>query len=645
MLPNKTVKMTHPTAAASPSSLSVAVRDAIRRRLLALAAPLLMPALAAAQAPGSIDPDTFDLAISGGQEKVFSLAVQPDGAVLVGGPYQTIDGANNQGSLARLESGGGFDDSFSASVNGLVTAVAVLPDGKILIAGNFDTVNGTLARRLARLQANGDLDTSFDAGLTNEAGWIYALAVQPDGRILVGGDFTVIGTGARRNLARLLPDGMADPSFDTSASATVYSIALQEDGKILVGGDFANVQPAGDDEATNRNHLARLHPDGTVDEGFDPNPNSTTLAIAPQPDGKIVVGGSFNELQPSGAPGPIGRSRLARLLPDGQIDADFDPNPVWEGFVHLTSVDTIALQTDGSILFGGTFTRLQPPGDPAPTTRNRIARLLPDGSIDAAFDPNADGRVIAVALRGDGKILAGGEFGNLQPNGAPGATPRGRFARLLNGAVEQEIDAPNSTRATWTRGGASPEVSAVFFELSEDDGDTWTPLGLARRLGSSPDWELRGLSLPSAGILRATGRTTGGQYNGSSGLVSFEATYALAPARLSATRPRPFPTTPVGRRSRPQTIRLTNTGGLPVTGLTVRIAGPHRRDFLATRPAPALLQPEGSSVSRVTFRPGGTRARVAQAIYRGRGGTARVPLRGRGRRSSGTRRTGAAAER
>ena len=132
-------------------------------------------------------------------------------------------------------------DGFDPNANGAVRVVVVQPDGKILIGGDFTTLspNGGAAvtrNRIARLNPDGTLDTAFNP---NANGTVYAIAVQADGKILVGGAFTQrIGGQTRNRIARLdATTGLAD-SFDPNANSTVYSIAVQADGKILVGGDF-----------------------------------------------------------------------------------------------------------------------------------------------------------------------------------------------------------------------------------------------------------------------------------------------------------------------------------------------------------------------------------------------------------------------
>src|SRR5258706_145144 len=155
-------------------------------------------------------------------------------------------------------------------------------------------------------------------------------------------------------------------------------------------------------------------------DGFNPNADSSVYSIAVQADGKILIGGGFTALAPNGG-GTVTRNHIARLNPDGTLDASFDPNA--NSFVF-----SIAVQDDGKILIGGFFTALSQNGG-GPVERHSIPRLNPDGTPDASFDPNADSCVYSIAVQADGKILIGGGFNGLSPNGGA-AVPRNRIARL-----------------------------------------------------------------------------------------------------------------------------------------------------------------------------------------------------------------------
>src|SRR5439155_21620324 len=121
-----------------------------------------------------------------------------------------------------------------SGVDGRVNAIAVQPDGKVVIGGGFSTVKGGLRTSIARLNADGSLDNSFDPG-SGANGGVNAVALQPDGRLIIAGGFTTVNGIARKFVARLNADGSVDSSFDPGAvSAGVSSMALQPDGKQLV---------------------------------------------------------------------------------------------------------------------------------------------------------------------------------------------------------------------------------------------------------------------------------------------------------------------------------------------------------------------------------------------------------------------------
>src|SRR5439155_1363260 len=169
-------------------------------------------------------------------------------------------------------------DGFDPNANGVVRVVVVQPDGKILIGGDFTTLspNGGVAvtrNQIARLNPDGTLDTAFNP---NANGPILSIAVQADGKILAGGFFTTIGGQPRNNIARLDPTtGLAD-SFNPNASTFVRSIAVQADGKILAGGDFTSIggQP--------RISIARLDATTGLADSFNPNATGFVNSIVVQ---------------------------------------------------------------------------------------------------------------------------------------------------------------------------------------------------------------------------------------------------------------------------------------------------------------------------------------------------------------------------
>ena len=237
----------------------------------------------------------------------------------------------------------------------------------------------------------------------NLNGVAYAVLIQDDGKILIGGAFTSVrpdGGAAigRHNLVRYLPDGTLDSRFDPNFNGTVTALALQPDGRIVVGGRFSTVDPNRTGNPVVRNGMARLNADGTLDAGFDPNPGATQIpqvyAIVVQSDGKIVFGGDFNQLQPAGTSSPVARNHLARVDAGGSVDSGFAPNP-------NNIVYSLGLQADGRLIVGGGFTQIQPDGGSEVTSTSRIARFNADGSLDSSFNIMADDRVMCMLFQAD----------------------------------------------------------------------------------------------------------------------------------------------------------------------------------------------------------------------------------------------------
>jgi uncharacterized delta-60 repeat protein len=195
----------------------------------------------------------------------------------------------------------------------------VQADGKILAAGQFTTLapNGgaTVTRNnIARLETDGRLDQTLDLSTVGTQAQVPATAVQPDGKILIGGSFTTVLGAARNNIARLNPDGTLDTAFDPNANDLVDEIAVQADGKILAGGQFNTIG------GQHRNNIARLDATTGLADSFDPNANLYVFAIAVQADGKILAGGAFTSI------GGQTRNGIARLDPTTGLADSFDPN-------------------------------------------------------------------------------------------------------------------------------------------------------------------------------------------------------------------------------------------------------------------------------------------------------------------------------
>jgi len=304
--------------------------------------------------PGeNLDPDGFG---------VLNALARGDGRLLVWGNFSRLSAEARHG-LALLTRDGAVDPAFRPPElwlghrqfeelgrywpNAGVFRVKLQPDGKLVLAGAFSRVNGQPRYSLLRLHPDGSVDESFGRELRFD-GLVRDLVIQPDGRIVVGGAFEHINGRRRPFIARLLPDGTPDDSFQPNGGPTsgwtviILALDLQPDGRILMGGYFEKV------DGQPMLNLARLNPDGTFDRTFKLRHGASGPVgrIWQQPDGRIVVSGYFDTI------GGRGSRRLARLLADGTPDPGFrPPQPNAEVF-------NIAMLPDGRLLVNGLFTTI-----------------------------------------------------------------------------------------------------------------------------------------------------------------------------------------------------------------------------------------------------------------------------------------------
>ncbi len=305
---------------------------------------------------------------------VNTLCLQPDGKLIVAGNFTSYQGVSANG-IIRLNEDGTVDATFDPGTgfNGLPVTAALQPDGKIIIVGQFGQYNGASAYNIIRLNSDGSVDASFVSGqgFLNMAWSTIALdaVVQPDGKILIGGNFDVYNGTPVNNVIRLNSNGTIDNGFisGTGIDGAVRCITLQPDGKIFLGGEFFHYN------SIVANSLVLLHNDGTIDANFNVGTGidaatETISAVTLQTDGKIVVGGRFGQF--NGIP----KQGVIRLNQDGSDDPTFN---VGFGFDELVSC--INIQSDCKLLVSGDYQNYNN------NTVNRIVRLLSDMPVSNVF--------------------------------------------------------------------------------------------------------------------------------------------------------------------------------------------------------------------------------------------------------------------
>jgi len=359
--------------------------------------------------------------IGSGNDDGRSLAIQPDGKILLGGT------CSRDFCIARFDSNGTLDTSFGTGGkviqfigpdSDIGNSLAIQPDGKILLGGYCFRNVSSYDFCIARFNSNGTLNTSFgDSGIIIQpigSGWDlgFSLGIQPDGKILLGGHVDR-GISWDFSIARFNSDGTLDTSFGDSGKVIrrigsslgyVHSLAIQPDRKILLGG-YCRI--SGNSDFC----IARFNSDGTLDNSFG-SPNGYIIqpigssddygqSLAIQPNGKILLGGRCSN-------GSNFDFCIARFNPNGTLDTTFGTGG--KVIQDIGSSDdngqSLAIQPDGKILLGGICSN-------GSNDDFCIARFNSDGSLDTTFGNG--GKVIqyigagfSLAIQPDGKILLGG---------------------------------------------------------------------------------------------------------------------------------------------------------------------------------------------------------------------------------------------
>lgn len=345
---------------------------------------------------------------TGFDNAVLNMATQSDGKLLLLGTFTSYNNITAS-RIISLNTDGTIDSGtpsfiWGSGFDAQASTAAVQTDGKIVIGGFFSKYRTSTAARIVRVNTTGATDTTFvtGAGFAGTNANIAALAIQSDGKIIAGGQFSTYSGASYNNIIRLNTNGSIDSSFVIGTGFTVNTlvnaITIQTgDSKILLGGTFTTYS------GSSSNKLIRLNTNGSKDStfnigsGFNVLPTNTAVnSIVVQPNGKILVGGTFTTFTGST------NNRLIRLNSDGSKDSTFN---VGTGFNN--PVVTITLQSDGKMLITGTFTSFNG------TAVNQIIKLNSDGSRDITFVPgtgiNSIGSSVnAVKLQSDGKFILGG---------------------------------------------------------------------------------------------------------------------------------------------------------------------------------------------------------------------------------------------
>ena len=373
---------------------------------------------------GTLSPGFNAGTLIGANNRVNSLVVQQDGKSIIVGQFTAYNGlAANR--IARVNMDGSNDESFliGSGANNSILASKMQSDGKIILGGSFTNFNEMMSNRIVRLNSDGSIDTNFNVGSGANA-TISAIEIQHDGKIMIAGQFTAINEVERNGIARLNQDGSVDGSFDPGLGAIgITNIAMEAEGKILIGGSFTiyNGVPCG--------KLVRINTNGTLDNSFAlgsgaSEENAIINTIIVQLDGKILIGGRFTTFNETN------QNRLFRLNSDGSFDNSFNI-----GNGANNTIQTMILQPDGKLIIAGSFTNFN--GNQS----RRIARINTDGTLDTAFNAgNGANGILTLGLQPDGKLILGGTFTSFND------INRNSIARIFNEIpLEISDDSCNTT--------------------------------------------------------------------------------------------------------------------------------------------------------------------------------------------------------
>lgn len=345
---------------------------------------------------GSID-KSFNVG-SGLNAPAFKIIIQTDGKILIAGSFTSYNGVSRN-RIARINSNGSLDTTFKTGTgfNNYVRTIALLNNGKIMAGGMFNSYNGTTAVRIARLKSDGTYDAGFvsGTGFQNEVSTILPIA---NGKLVIMGHFGSYKSTFITRIVQVDSIGNIDNSFNPGAGfdAGVYTGLIQADGKIIAAGAFINFNNK------SYNRICRLNKNGSIDTTYKP-PLEYVIgdfiySVSLESSGQIMIGGNFSCYNNN----KNILNHIARLNTDGSLEKDYNYGT---GF-QVADVSAITVQPDQKILAGGTFYSYNAYISPC------LARLHPNGEIDSSFKSiiKHGATVHSINLQSDGKILVAGGY-------------------------------------------------------------------------------------------------------------------------------------------------------------------------------------------------------------------------------------------
>lgn len=312
-----------------------------------------------------------------------------DGSIYLGGGFLDVDGLATEG-LAKLNADGTVDTDWQFVTDfGVIYTLAEATDGKIYVGGTFSTIGGVARENLARINTDGTVDVTFQADTNNT---VRDIEVDSGGNVYIAGLFTTVDGATNRGVAKINSAGVVQWSLSTFTSTlgdgSAYALELDSsDNSVVFGGSFNNVN------GTTATGLAKLNSSGTVQSYPDVTAASYAVnALAMAADGSVYVGGYFTSIE------GVAHQSLARVTTADVVDE------TWQADLNDDSVHVLALDTDGNLYVGGNFETLDG------VARVSLGFVSSAGVVDADWDPAPDSPPEALTLLDDGTLYVGGSF-------------------------------------------------------------------------------------------------------------------------------------------------------------------------------------------------------------------------------------------
>lgn len=345
--------------------------------------------------------------IGGPNNEIKAIEIQSDNKLIIGGTFTTYNGVPRK-FLARLNPDYSLDHSFlitsgidcdNSDPNCGVYSIHIQPDGKILVGGKFAYYNNTNVKSLIRLNSNGTIDKSFSFPYDTQYP-ISSIAIQSNGAILINSGISSYGFAYSKGLSRVKANGTIDESFNPwylqnytafGVDHKIEKIVLQSDERIIIVGQFNYYN------GIPRGNIARLNSNGSLDEtNFIIGASALISDIIVLPNDFLMIGGDFVNYNNQSI------YRVAKISPNGELDNSFSINP-WIAKDQFV-VKSLALQGESHILVGGYFIKS--------SENETILKIDNSGDLDQSFSYNlkSNGYNNVIKVRNNNEIIIGGNF-------------------------------------------------------------------------------------------------------------------------------------------------------------------------------------------------------------------------------------------